>query len=370
MTTKLPNAGCRLSIDRGGVPPCRSGGREQLVGGTPCTPHVVPYSALAAPYWRRGGFSMVELLVAMTLLTLVVFALMAVFSSTQQAFRASVTQTGVMEGSRSAMEMMVNDLRTMTPSDGAYAISGNFSGTSVISTNPVNFVSLDNSYASCSYSSGGGTLMYKPFQQPLPGSSQMRPNVLNYFFVLGRLNMKWTGVGYVVNATNTAPLYPLYRFYAETNIAISPVTLYWAFVNAINQSQWTNMSHVLDGVVDLTVRPFDRTGYRMTNYNCIVSSGQGLSGQTNFYNNVWFLPFPPSPIWGEVGCMFFSNAVPASVELQMGIVEDRTLERTESFGSPGGVTTIQSNYLAQQSGHVHVFRQRVTIPNLDPSAYH
>jgi hypothetical protein len=29
----------------------------------------------------------------------------------------------------------------------------------------------------------------------------------------------------------------------------------------------------------------------------------------------------------------------------------------------------QSNYLAQQAGKMHVFRQRVWIRNVDPSAY-
>jgi hypothetical protein len=30
---------------------------------------------------------------------------------------------------------------------------------------------------------------------------------------------------------------------------------------------------------------------------------------------------------------------------------------------------LQNNYLAQQSGKVHVFRQRVSIPNFAPAAY-
>ena len=80
-------------------------------------------------------------------------------------------------------------------------------------------------------------------------------NVLNYFFLLGRQNTKWTAVGYVVNATNTSPLYPLYRFYAETNIATPPYLLFPTLSRRSSQSQWTNMSHVLDGVVHLTVRP-------------------------------------------------------------------------------------------------------------------
>ena len=64
------------------------------------------------------AFSMVELLVAMTLLSLIVLVLMTVFNSTQRAFRSSVTQTDILEGSRAAMDLMTADLRNLTPSDG------------------------------------------------------------------------------------------------------------------------------------------------------------------------------------------------------------------------------------------------------------
>ena len=43
---------------------------------------------------------------------------MAVFNSTQTAFRASVTQTDVLEGGRAAMDMIAGDLREMAPSLG------------------------------------------------------------------------------------------------------------------------------------------------------------------------------------------------------------------------------------------------------------
>jgi type II secretory pathway pseudopilin PulG len=287
-----------------------------------------------------NAFSMVELLVAMTLLSLIVLVLMAVFSSTQQAFRASITQTDVLEGSRAAVDMIATDLRTMTPSDGA----------SNWTNGPVNFFTVDNSYSQ--------SLYYQPLVQSLPGSptASQRVNVLNYFFLLGRNNQTWTAVGYAVDATNTAPLYPLYRFYGETNISVPPVTLYWNFVNAINQSQWTNLSHVMDGVVHLVVRAYDNNGVWLTN-------GYGFT-QTNRPQNVWFAP----PVLGEVGCYFFSNAVPAAVELELGVLEDRTLQRAESLPNVSPAWA-QSNYLSQQSSHVHLFRQRVTIPNVDPSAY-
>lgn len=314
----------------------------------------------------RSAFSMVELLVAMTLLSLIVLALMAVFSSTETAFRASVTQTGLLEGGRAAVDLMAADLRGMTPSDGNY-LNGNlvkngnpnanfYSGT-VVSSNAVNFFALDNSYASCSYLSGN--LIFHPLEQTLPGSGVDRVNALNYFFVLGRENLKWTGVGYVVNATNVSPLYPLYRFYAETNISAPPATLYRAFVDAVNQSQWTNMSHVMDGVVQLTVRPYDRNGNWMTNY--YVWEG---TRQLDYNFAVSFMP----PYLGDVGFFMFSNTVPAAVELQLGVLEDRTLKRAMSLPNLSPIFA-QSNYLAGQAGHVEIFRQRVGIPNVDPAAY-
>ena len=166
------------------------------------------------------------------------------------------------------------------------------------------------------------------------------------------------------------PAHPLYRFYAETNIAVSPYGLLTAFTNAIYYSQWTNLSHVLDGVVHLSVRPFDPGGYWMTNniYYVRYYGPGNVNNVTNFHRNVWFAPAPAYPYLAgsDIGCYFFSNAVPASVELQLGVLEDRTLQRAESLPFQ---SVAQSNYLAQQSGKIHLFRQRVTIRNVDPAAY-
>ena len=265
-------------------------GQIDLVG------HTANVNAGGVVDCARGGrapraFSLIELMVVMALLSLIVLALMAVFSSTQRAFRASVTQTDVLEGSRAAVDLITTDLRGLTPSDG---MTNYYDNAGILHPGAVNFCALDNSYASCSCS--GGTLLYQPLQQSLPGTGAQRANVLNYFFVLGRNNVngrdRWTGTGYVVNATNTSPLYPLYRFYAETNIAMPPYSLYAAFINAVNQSQWTNMSHVLDGVVHLTVRPFDASGYWMTN-NYQWHGSRWITNQNVAFTLPW---------WGEVGC--------------------------------------------------------------------
>jgi type II secretory pathway pseudopilin PulG len=311
----------------------------------------------------QRAFSMVELLVAMTLLSLIVLVLMAVFSSTQRAFRASVTQTDVLEGGRSTMELIAADLRGMVPSYGVsnFVSANNVSGNHVYYYGGVNFMATNNSPAPTPAGND-----YWPLAQSLPAAERgvERTNLLQYFFILGRVNTKWTGTGYYVDCSSANPLYPLYRFYAETNIDANPVTLYWNFMHTVSYSQWTNMSHVMDGVTHLVVRAYDKNGYWLTNGYPQVASTQPAAKRPL---NVWFSP----PEWGEVGFLFFSNAVPSAVELQLGVLEDRTIQRAESLGAneAPSLNTPQWKYLQAQSGHVQLFRQRVTIPNLDPTAY-
>ena len=112
----------------------------------------------------------------------------------------------------------------------------------------------------------------------------------------------------------------------------------------------------MDGVVELTVRAYDLNGTLMTT-NIIYSGGQFVTNR----NVLYF-----ATVLGETGFEMFSNTLPASVQIEMGVLEDRALQRAESLSvSPPA----QTNYLMQQAGAVHIFRQRVSIPNVDPSAY-
>jgi type II secretory pathway pseudopilin PulG len=290
------------------------------------------------------AFTLVEVLVVFVLLSLIVLALMAVFNTTQNAFRASVTQADILETGRAAMDMMTADLRTMTPSDGVFNTTNGV----------VNFYAGTSAYQPpvCAYQ--------PPLIQPMIGSinSSQRTNVLENIFILSRGNANgvptWYGTGYAVVATNaTGSLYSLYRF--ATNHAVAAVDPAFLFQNDfVNFLQSvTNGSHLMDGVLSLTVKAYDLNGIWLTN---------GFGNLTNLtVKNTWFSP----PAWGQVGLAMFSNTLPASVEIEMGVLEDRALQRAESIP----VATVQSNYLVQQAGKVHVFRQRVSIPNFDPSAY-
>jgi len=304
----------------------------------------------------RAAFTLIEILVVVVLMSLIVLALMAVFNTTQAAFRANLTQTDVLEGGRSALGLIKSDFESMSPSFG----QSNQPAANGYSTVPVNFYANPNQFQ---YQS-----QIYPLVQSLTGSGYLRTNVLEEFFILTRQNTMWTGVGYVVDTTSANSINPLYRFSISTNVMVpnAPAMLYNNFLT--NLPAYTglpispanpNMSHLMDGVVHLTVRAYDPNGYWMTNTYPSYSFYNGQITTTN--NNVYF---PPATL-GEAGFYMFSNTLPASVEIQLGLLEDRTLQRTESI--PDSFT--RSNYLAQHAAQVHLFRQRILIRNVDPSAY-
>ena len=272
-------------------------------------------------------------MVVMALLSLIVIALMGVFNSTQAAFRASVTQTDVLEGGRAAMDLITTDLRAMTAADG------------VSNTLAVNF------YA--------GVSTAQPLVQPLVGSAYSRGYVLETVFLLSRQNQTWTGVGYHVDTASAGPLNPLYRFSMSTNVSAlnGPAMIYRAFSQDVYNVTFTNSppwSRLMEGVMGFRARAYDPNGVWLTN-------GYASLPVVPVKNAAFF-----GPMYGEVGVFMYSNALPASVEVELATLEDHVLSRAGTWvnGSAG-----QSNYLAQQAGKVHIFRQRANIPNVDPSVY-
>jgi type II secretory pathway pseudopilin PulG len=297
----------------------------------------------------RSAFTLIEIMVVIALLSLIVIALMGVFNTTQAAFRASITQTDVLESGRAAMDLIAQDLKEMSPSFGQTNLAdNNFRGT--VNFNIANFTA------------------YPALLQSLVGISDpsfQRTNIVENFFILSSGNNNgvptWYGTGYAVYLSPTN-FYSLYRFSTSRPMASanSASNLFYAdFQNFLKFPNNTNYSRLMDGVVDLRVRAFDANGAQIVfNRNNILTNSMVFSGE--------FIP-------GEVGCLFYSNALPASVEVEMATLEDRSLQRAESLAvagqSPSPSVPAQWQYLQNQAGKVHVFRQRVAIPNFDPAAY-
>ncbi len=269
---------------------------------------------------NRCAFSLIEIMVVVSLMTVIVLGLMAMFGQTQRAFRSSMTQVDVLATGRATMDLLVRELEQMTA---AYRTN------------------VDNFYVT--------RADLAPLVQVLPGTTEKRTNVLEEFFFLTRENQQWIGTGYFT--TNNAGVATLFRFYTN-----APVTSIAHFTSAferqislVNQkSALASANRIADGIVHLKVQAYNTNGYpivRSPDLNLIRV-------QTN--------DFP-----AMIKYSFRSNAVPAYLEVELGILEERTLERARSI--PNQVA--RRKFLEDRAGQVHLFRQRIPVRNVDPTAY-
>lgn len=274
-------------------------------------------------------------MVVVVMLAVIILGLMAMFTEVQKAFRAGMTQTDVLEGGRVATEMIARELEQAQPGY-MNAIPGR-----------TNFVAL----------------VWNQFVQTLPASTGQRTNIMCNIFFLTHENQTWTGIGYFLYPDTTSPPGPvatLYRF--ETNnsavqFSQNPGGMLYAFNRASAGFNLTNqVSKVLDGIVHFQVRASDLNGYWINPAYAI-----NLDFTTN---RIW-----TSSDWSffpnQVNYHFLTNGVPAFVDFELGILEQSAYDRYKSLP----VYNAQTNYLAHQAGHVHLFRQRVSVRNVDPAAY-
>jgi len=320
----------------------------------------------AAVVHRVPAFSLVEILVVIGLLSVILLGLMLMFDQTQRAFRTGMTQTDVLETGRMATDLIVREMEQVTP---AYLspMGQLLNGTTNIQPN---------FYA---WLSG-----YAPLVQPLPGSRFPRTNLLEELFFLIRRNQEWIGIGYFVRTNDPStgllgwPLVSapqttvvgagtLYRF--ETNAAPlsgrTPAQLFQEFLAAQVNETNLNVSKIADGVIHFRVRAYDTNGFYLTSdltNNCPPAPVDC----TACTNRLKSCIEESTSVPGEVGLYVFkSNAVPAAVELEIGILEDRAWKRYTSLPDAAS----QYRYLTNQAGRVHLFRQLIPIRNVDPLAY-
>jgi len=312
----------------------------------------------ACPNEKSGsGFSLVEILVVMALLTFIIIGLLLMFSQTQRAFKMSMTQTDMLETGRSFTDIMARQLGQMTPCG---------------ANSNVNFyVAYDDSFS---------------LIQPLPGTTVPRTNVVDQVFFLNysprTVTNEWTGIGYVVvpdtNGSIPNPPNPgvgtLYQFTASAS-AYQAGLLYTQFNSTISSATVnSNWHRIADGIVHLRVRAFATNGYPIYGTNPYPMNvwfrTNGLNnaswGVLNLPNTV-VLPDTTAP--DDMRWYFFhSNAVPASVELELGVLESQALERFNAL-PPSPTGALQRQFLSNYVAQVHLFHQRIPIRAVDPTVY-
>jgi hypothetical protein len=281
---------------------------------------------------REAAFTLIEIMVVMAMLTVIIVGLMAMFDQTQKAFRAGMAQVDQLEGGRMVNDLIVRDLLQMRPSD---------------ETNGVNF------FAEI-------PAQYTPLALPLPGSSIPRMNILYDLYFTTRDNQYWNGIGYFVRTNssyfgNANQVGTLYRYEASTHTVDFIGNAYQPYLNFLNATNPQNFSKIIDGVVEFKVQCYDTNGRLITNGSPSVATN-------NFIDITNSLVIAP----GQVEFYAFSNnIVPAYVDIELGILEPAVLKRYRAIPNP----IAQASYLTNHAASIQVFRQRVPIRNVDPSAY-
>jgi prepilin-type N-terminal cleavage/methylation domain-containing protein len=303
------------------------------------------------------GFSLIELLTAISITTVIIFALYAMFSQTQKALHNNLTQVDVLESGRTTAEMLGRDLEQLTPSTVPQTINL-YAGMEPIP--PMVLLDADEVHV-------------------------LRTNVLQEIFFLSRQTNSWVGTGYRVLGAQYG-VGTLYRLVVSTNYyRLNATNLFGQFMyltptNPVTGQIRTNFTRIADGIVHLRLTAYDPDGRRMgwetTNmyprYQLLrlTRSGGRLPLSTAadaVHANVSLQQDPFDP--NETRLNFTSNAIPAYLELEIGVLEPTTYKRYVSMlPAPGfgGSPRAAQLFLSKQAGKVHLFRQRIPIRVAQP----
>lgn len=216
----------------------------------------------------RRGFTLIEVMVTVTLLAVIILGLVTAFNVTQRAFSQSLTQVDTMENARLAAGMLALDMEQIS--------------TVNTSNGPTFFSSevVTNVWA-------------------LPGTNQLT-NVLSHV---------WFHTGDPRNVRLT-----YYTVNSDSN-GIGPLMIMVG----------TNTNAIVDGVVSFRALSLDKNG-------------------------------------SQTYALYTGNDLPHAVQLELGILEKRTVDQYHALSN----SPLARQFLTNQAGHLHIFRQRITVKAAQP----
>lgn len=280
--------------------------RRLAVGPAGCQPAVQQTASL------RQGFSLIEIMLAVALMTIIMLGLLAMFYQTQRAMKVGTAQVDVMSTGDATMRLLVDELKQVVAAGGA---SINLQTT--------------NSYPPLFWTRAFSRL----------GEPQI--TYLDDLFFMRRENDAWIGTGYFVvpeTENNFGGAGTLYRYDPDplrdlrTSVSNAPMRMHQLYMNANRATA----DRVANGITHLQLRAFDGYGSNML--------GNGIT------TNLGLLDFR-------------TNMVPAYLELELGVLEPkayaRFLARQQTPRADSNEFAI--SYLTNQLDRVHLFRQRIPI---------
>ncbi len=287
---------------------------------------IPPISAGLVRRRRQSGLTLVEIMVASSLLLVILVSLMMMFNQTQRAFRIGLRQNDVMESGRAALDMIAREVEQMSA---AYRPGIPNAQVKLHSPSPA----------------------FPPFQFDSPDGTTQTEYLQSFFFL--KYDGNWNALGYRVlhSTVHTQSLDQvdnilvgaLYNFQTNfpeiyTNEHLD--TFHGVPLNMINDK---TMRRIVDGVVHFKISFYDQRGMPFTNnidLGWAVTNHLTVAGMTNVDLS--------------------GAALPAVVDLELGILEPQALQQVRPLIADGNYTGVR-NYLSNHCGKIHIFRRQIPI---------
>jgi hypothetical protein len=272
----------------------------------------------------QSGMSLIEIMVSVTLLSLIVIGLVVVFNNTTRALRIAHNMTDVFEGARATDDMVVRDFAGL-------AANGN--------TNSYNIFAAD----------------LWPMIYTLP-TGEIRTNVVQDIFLISRENDTWLATGYFIDQ-KASGIGTLYRYsvaaqWYDDNFSYSFFTNWFQSFKTTTIDQ---AHRVTDGIIHFKAHAYDQRGriYQpdwtiamFANTNLSAADKARLNDNIHISTN-WFA--------------FSGDYTPAYIEVEIGILEPETTRRFNALAANNSVAA--QNFLLDNQAKVHLFRQRIPVRN-------
>lgn len=316
------------------------------------------------------AFTLLELMVAVSVMTLVIYTLYALFNQTQMALRKNAAQVDVNEGGRAAMEMIVRELSQMETS-GYPAI-----------TDPRTLLTYSGSKSFHSRITPGNSALLLAYQSDALTSERddedlaegFRTNILQDFTFTGRGDSGFFVTSYrVIGATNGIGTLARYqtngtlRVTAPGQALLNKTELFNRFFfDPIVSATNSLFEPIADGVIHFRISPYDQLG-RPLGHGSLYYDPLGLNlERLGAAGQALYQVATNRPVDGTLmqdldghSQVQFYGALPEYFDLEMAVVEPQVLKQVRALPK-----AMQANYLGRQIGKVTLFRQRIPIRDM------
>jgi prepilin-type N-terminal cleavage/methylation domain-containing protein len=320
-------------------------------------------SWVTARNFARRGFTVLELLLAVSIMTVIIIGLYTVFDQTQKALRGTMSQVDVLEGVRSATDLISSEL------EGVNYLPVNRYTNFYVARNP-----LSATVPVAGLSGSGAPVL---------------ETVIQDLFFHARVGDEWKAIGYWVGPlrTNLPPPFSVGRLYRyAVNYSREQVrglagpgltdAQRNAALTAFNTDRMPNSSPVMDGIVHFKFIAYAPNGFPMypadanptdsssTTFLDLLENAYTDSGASvDRYFAAWIETGPGQSMRYNFSDRSFPTH-PSALEVEIGVLEPDVIRQYISIAEAQPAEA--ARFLARQGGKIHLFRQRIPLRNAPP----